>query len=152
MLDIITLAAWGEFIGGIAVVASLIYLAVQIRINTRTVRASNFGDLLAASSEFATMTADPDMASLYLRGLDDFGGLSVVDQIRFNGLMSHHLNSAYRAWSLHQRALLDESMWENQAHAVTTSLTNPGTRQWWEANQHWWPAEFRAVIREMAAE
>ena len=41
MLDITTLAAWGEFIGGIAVVVSLIYLAGQIRVSTKTVRASN---------------------------------------------------------------------------------------------------------------
>ena len=30
-MEITTLAAWGEFIGGIAVVVSLIYLAGQIR-------------------------------------------------------------------------------------------------------------------------
>ena len=34
-MDITTLAAWGEFIGGIAVVVSLIYLASQIRQNSR---------------------------------------------------------------------------------------------------------------------
>ena len=40
MLDITTLAAWGEFLGGIAVVASLIYLASQIRQNSKLLRAS----------------------------------------------------------------------------------------------------------------
>ncbi len=30
-MDITTLAAWGEFLGGIAVVVSLVYLASQIR-------------------------------------------------------------------------------------------------------------------------
>ena len=40
MLDITTLAAWGEFLGGIAVVVSLIYLASQIRQNSRLLRAS----------------------------------------------------------------------------------------------------------------
>jgi hypothetical protein len=30
-MDITSLAAWGEFLGGIAVVVSLIYLASQIR-------------------------------------------------------------------------------------------------------------------------
>ena len=40
MLDITTLAAWGEFIGGIAVVVSLIYLAGQIRQNSRLLRSS----------------------------------------------------------------------------------------------------------------
>ncbi len=34
-MDINTLAAWGEFIGGIAVVVSLIYLASRIRQNSR---------------------------------------------------------------------------------------------------------------------
>ena len=33
-MDITILAAWGEFIGGIAVVVSLIYLAGQIRQNS----------------------------------------------------------------------------------------------------------------------
>ena len=40
MLDLTTLAAWGEFIGGIAVVVSLIYLAGQILQNSRLLRSS----------------------------------------------------------------------------------------------------------------
>ena len=151
-MDITTLAAWGEFLGGIAVVISLVYLAGQIRSNTKTVRASNSGDLLTASSEFATMTADPDTASLYLRGLQDFAGLNVVDQLRFNGLMSHHLNSAYRAWVLDRRFLLEEGMWENQVHSVSVQLKQPGVKQWWTANQHWWPADFRDLVDEMVRE
>ena len=63
-MDITTLAAWGEFLGGIAVVASLIYLAGQIRMNTKTVRAANFGDLLTVHSEFVSITTDPEVASL----------------------------------------------------------------------------------------
>ena len=35
MLNITTLAAWGEFVGGIAVVISLVYLASQIRQNSK---------------------------------------------------------------------------------------------------------------------
>ena len=33
-----TLAAWGEFIGGIAVVVSLVYLASQIRQESKLLR------------------------------------------------------------------------------------------------------------------
>jgi hypothetical protein len=40
MLDTTTLAAWGDFIGGIAVVVSPIYLASQIRRDSRLLRAS----------------------------------------------------------------------------------------------------------------
>jgi len=34
-MDITTLAAWREYLGGIAVVVSLIYLASQIRKNSK---------------------------------------------------------------------------------------------------------------------
>ena len=141
-MNITTLAAWGEFIGGIGVIASLIYLAGQIRMNTKTVRASNFGDLLTVHSEFVSIRTDPELASLYLRGLDDFVGLNTVDQMRFSGLESHMINAVYRAWNLHEQGLLDDNMWEMQAHSMVAHLENPGVRLWWEANQHWWHAKF----------
>ena len=39
-MDITTLAAWGEFIGGIGVIASLVYLASQIRQNSNLLEAA----------------------------------------------------------------------------------------------------------------
>jgi hypothetical protein len=39
-MDINTLAAWGEFLGGIGVIASLIYLASLIRQNSRLLRSA----------------------------------------------------------------------------------------------------------------
>jgi len=146
------LAAWGEFLGGIAVVVSLIYLAGQIRSNTKTVRASNFGDLLAESNGFTAMLVDPETASLYVRGLDDFVGLSAEDQARFTGLMVQTFNHCYRAWNLHGQALLDDKLWKTQAHFLDTSLRSPGVRQWWEVSQHYWQAEFREVVQDLVGE
>ena len=39
-MDINTLAAWGEFLGGLAVVVSLVYSASQIRQNSRLLRSA----------------------------------------------------------------------------------------------------------------
>ena len=92
MLDITTLAAWGEFLGGVAVVVSLLYLASQIRMNTRTVRASNFGDLLTANNVASASTMDTDNASLWVRALDDYTGLGPADRLRFNSIMGPNFN------------------------------------------------------------
>ena len=151
-MDINTLAAWGELLGGIAVVVSLIYVAAQIRINTKTVRASNYGDLLIATTGFSAMTVDPETASLHLRGLNDFVGLSVVDQVRFNGLMSQLLNPISQAFVLHQQGLLDRAALENQMKTVPRLFENAGARQWWEANQRWWPDDFREFVQQMKVE
>jgi hypothetical protein len=80
-MDITTLAAWGEFLGGIAVVVSLVYLAVQLRDNTKTVRASNYSYIAAASIEANTSILDDKVASLLVRGLEDFEALGAEDQL-----------------------------------------------------------------------
>ena len=141
-MDITTLAAWGEFIGGIAVVVSLVYLASQIRMNTKTVRASNLGVAMAASSEWSRMILDPAAASLYVRGMEDFVGLSTEDQLRFNGLMSHLFGVNLNTRHLRQQGLFDAETEENQAKTIAYILESPGARQWWTANRHWWRTEF----------
>ncbi len=151
-MDITTIAAWGEFIGGIAVVVSLISLAVQIRINTKTVRSSNSNDLLDPNSQFSAMIVDPENASLYLRGLDDFVGLNAVDQLRFQGLMAGIISSVNRALNFHEQALIDRKVFEAQVNSIAILFGNPGMRQWWETNQHWWPADLRELVRGAAGE
>jgi hypothetical protein len=145
-MDITTLAAWGEFLGGIAVVVSLVYLAGQIRINTKTVRASNYSDLLATTRNLSQNLLAPEMASLYLQGLSDFEGLSSEDQLRFNSLMVEVVHANQRAWHFHREALLDSQMFEAQTHALTHHLATAGGRQWWAANRHWYPGDFLEFV------
>jgi hypothetical protein len=146
-MGITTLAAWGEFLGGIAVIVSLIYLAGQIRMNTKTVRASNFSEVLTATSVFNTMMVQPDTASLWLSGLNDFEGLSAEDQWRFNALMSQFFGMINQSWQSHQMTLLDDKMFESQANSVSLIFREyPGARQWWAANQDWWPVPFRGYV------
>lgn len=151
-MDITTLAAWGEFLGGIAVIVSLVYLAAQIRSNTRMVRASNFNHLIDKNEEFNVILMDAELTSLWLRGMDDFGGLSSENQIRFTGMISHPFNAAQRAWNLHQQGLVTEQMFQAQTHAMAVHLESDGVKEWWKASQHWWPADFRhfadGMIRE----
>ena len=63
--------------------------------------AQKFGLAMGVGSQRA-MLVNPDTASLYLRGLADYGGLSSEDQIRFTGLMTQELNRAWKTLHLHQ--------------------------------------------------
>ena len=139
-------ANWVQVSANIGILLGLALVFLQIRQNTETVRASNFGEHLTGIGQFAAMLVDPETASLYLRGLDDFGGLSSEDQVRFNGLMSQEWNRAWRTLHLHQQGLIDDQLVATQMHALTAFLGNPGVRQWWEASQHWWDADFRDFV------
>ncbi|TFH19441.1 MAG: hypothetical protein E4H03_13865 [Myxococcales bacterium] len=132
-------------------VVSLIYLASQIRMNTKTVRASNFGGWIASMSEWHRMIVDPAAATLYVRGLEDFVGLSAENQVRFNGLIGHLFGMAMHVRHL-RRGLYDADMSGGQENSIAHILKSPGARQWWTANRHWWESEFsdfvHGVIRE----
>ncbi len=89
MPDITTLAAWGEFLGGIAVVVSLVYLASQIRQNSKLVRASTTSADANSGNAFSlAIVQDPEVARIYWEGSADRDALSEPDRRRFDPLIT----------------------------------------------------------------
>jgi hypothetical protein len=71
-MDINTLAAWSDFIGGIAVVVSLLYLAGQIRQNSRRMQIATTVSLGESDLEFSKlMIDDPELGPIFREGLAD---------------------------------------------------------------------------------
>ncbi|MBW2498389.1 MAG: hypothetical protein JRF61_14040 [Deltaproteobacteria bacterium] len=84
-MDITTLAAWGEFLGGIAVVVSLVYLASQIRQNSKLLRASTASSTTAINSDFSSLVVqDSEVATIFREGVADRSSRSADDMQRFN--------------------------------------------------------------------
>jgi hypothetical protein len=104
MLDITTLAAWGEFIGGIAVVASLIYLASQIRQNSKLLEAAAEDSRIQTFNATSAMIAgDPEMARIHWDGIEDREALSEADRRRFDPLMQMQFQTFAQQWDYHRR-------------------------------------------------
>ena len=60
------LGNYGEFFGSIAVLATLGYLIVQIRQNTRSTNSNNNHNVMMAFNSFnETLFASPDLARIY---------------------------------------------------------------------------------------
>ena len=112
-----------QTIASVAVVASLIYAALQFRIYTKATQESR---LVAASSdiqEFRRMlAADADCARIFTDGLADLNQLNKIEQLRFNAMMQLVLTQVrYIA-----------SFVDIPAEFNTTALwSQPGARQWW---------------------
>ncbi len=75
----------GDFLGGIGVVVTLAYLAVQIRKNTRSIRSAALDSISTSVSEFMDKVAqDPVLTKLWFDGLSGTIELSETDNRRFN--------------------------------------------------------------------
>jgi hypothetical protein len=120
----------GDFIGGIAVIATLLYLAVQIRQNTRILRTSaeQTADPIAA---IALAAQSPENAAVYHRGLADPGKLSPEERTHFYLLMASSFYVLHQGYRAYQLGTQSEDTWKWQSHALQFYAAQPGVRTWW---------------------
>jgi hypothetical protein len=147
MLDINTLAAWGEFIGGIAVVVSLVYLASQIRQNSKLMRVSTAA---VASGAVASLTGslaeDPELARIYREGLVDLSTLSDTDRYRFDAIAMQNFGAACTMYHLWQAGAFVPALWEFRHRGLLWSTRQQGTREWWREWRHTFDEAFRDFV------
>jgi hypothetical protein len=127
----------GDFIGGVAVVVSLMYLAFQIRRNTLYIQASTIQSATEAATEIMELMArDPDVLRLFQAGTHDFEALSEFDRYRFGTVMGTLLYRFENLVTQTQRGLLPHDSWEGILNRLKGTFALPGTLAWWERGKH----------------
>ena len=82
------LGALAELLAAIAVLPTLVYLALQLRQNTRALQSSTFQDLSATMSLSSEMIAStPEVASLIVRANHGLAELNEEERVRFSFLL-----------------------------------------------------------------
>ena len=123
----------GELIGAIAVVISFVFLAVQIRQNTKTVQTSTYqGVLDSARSDTELILAHPHLERVYRLGRRDFEQLTDDERPLFRMLVSQILLNHESIFLQHQRGVIDEDFWRGRREGLRALLSQPGVRQWWK--------------------
>ena len=137
------LANISDAIGGIAVVVTLIYLAIQIKQNTRMMRASahHAANHLAVDINLALGT-DPQLAEVLLRGSKDRSELSPSQGLMFHLMMRSIFSGAEDFYIQTREGLLDRGMWESRKHSMHQYLLQPGIDAWWSQNQALFSKDF----------
>ena len=82
------IGAVGEVGGAIGVIVTLIYLATQIRQNTRTIRLTAYDSFQRSVSEAQrSIASDPELSRINRTGLDTPDELDAAEQERFRLLL-----------------------------------------------------------------
>lgn len=132
-----------QVIGAIAVVISIVYLAVQIRQNTRALGLSVHHAITDANAQILALLAqDPDLARLFRIGAGDFKALADDDRSRFNCLL-HRIFLTFEDGFYHLRVgALPAPMSERFSRVLPTYLNQPGVRAWFDSQKHLMSDEF----------
>jgi hypothetical protein len=130
----------GEFVAAVAVVLSLIYLAVQIRQNTRQVDV-NTKALQRSALDQATqlwsrfrdpMIRDRALAELYLTGLHDADALDRPDLFRFRQLLMDLFLGFLSVYLQSEDSDFSKEAWDAHVPLLRSLLNYPGVAAWWD--------------------
>ncbi len=126
------LGSVGEFLAAIATLATLIYLALQIRQNTKTARASNYESVLNGLREFhALLAQDGEVADIYMRGTADLASLDPRERVRFNMLLYNAFTNYGVALHFYEQGMIQERLLRFFEEGYLAMLRQPGALEWW---------------------
>lgn len=128
-MDLQQLADLGQFVSGVVVIISLVYLAVQVRQNTRTLRTDNYARALDRVSAIQSQLGrDAELAALFSRGAADIASLSPLQRVQFMWFAYEMLGAfEFMFHQARERAIPDE-VWDRWSAAADWWLSFPGLR------------------------
>jgi hypothetical protein len=130
----------GEFIGGLAVIASLIYLAVQIRQNTKSVRLQVEQAIKRDTFDLRRSAIEnPEIADLYTKAISDFDSLSPGERIRVNLVCASVFEHLQHLYLLRNQGLVH---WDSQEKSLRGYLALEPFRRWWSSGREVLRPEF----------
>jgi len=148
------IAAIGEIIGALAVFISLIYLAVQIRQNTRQITSSIDATRLAAFErniasgnrvrEF--FLVNPELAKLYGKGCKNYTELETAEKVKF-GLMLRNVFSETQGAYVRQLSIdHDPEGFNGLSRIIDELVAAPGVQEYLQINKPDWRPEFERFV------
>lgn len=143
------LANIGQVIGAIAVVISLIYVAMQIRQNTAAVRSAT---AQAVHEHFAgwynAFAADQTLAEIGVKGLKDYASLSETEKARFVSCFMAFLSYGQNAFLKWRQGLLAPSLWVGWEQVLMNLIGSPGGKSLWMERAYLFGEEFRCYVQD----
>lgn len=141
------LGSIGELVAAIATVATLIYLAVQIRANTTASKAeARRATRLSSSAVNLAIVSDDSVARIFQVGLGDPSKLDAQEWVRFSFLMGEVIGNNAALYEEISAGILLEADFEPANAIITQFLRTPGGRKFWQQFGPTFPGGFREFV------
>ena len=129
------------------VIVSLVYLAGQIRQNTRAMRGSAHEASVARNTAWAVaIGSDAQVADLLARGHKEYEDLSLAERIQFGHLMSAIVLGAEATYLQYQRGNLEEMIFQRALATLPSFAESQGFQAWWKSAHFSFTTDFQAIV------
>jgi len=152
-LDLQAFANLGEFLGGLAVIVSLAYLALQVRQNTQSLRTENYGralDRVAAMQ--SQLSRDTELSRFFSKGVVDASQLTPAERIQFTWALYEAFGAFEFMFQASRARALPEEVWARWSSTVAWWLSFPGVQSWWYHRPVPFSASFSSFVEGILRE
>jgi len=141
------LSAIGSILGAITVVATLAYLAKQIRASTRATQHAAAQDLLnGARLLLGEIGSSPQVSRIWRLGLAG-EELTPDELVQFRVLVMQMTYDWMRVYHLAKEGTVESWMYESNIATRRDIVGAPGFQQWYAIRKNWLSAEFRKSLK-----
>jgi hypothetical protein len=150
----------GEFVAAVAVVLSLIYLALQIRQNTmqitqntKTVRSATFRGATQLFTQFmARLSESPELAAIVVKANESQSDLDPAQRLQFDSYAMEVFTIYEDLFFQAKDEMLDPEFWSSRQRNLRWYLGFPGFCSAWKRQSHTMSPEFREFVTTLRNE
>ena len=143
------IGAIGEIIGAMAVVASLAYLALQIRMQNREARLSGAHDILVGFRESLQAFTHGDLHEIFARANEEYDSLSNAELIRLFGGVLPILRLWEEAYIQNEQGRLEDRLWEGINSQYSAYLNYGAVSRIWEIRRIHFDKSFQNFVQDL---
>ena len=146
------LGAVGEIVGAVAVVISVIYLAIQIKRQTDQQRLSASRELVENWNDWLNhIVEDEEFAELWLKGAANYSALPNTERIRMLAFLFTLMRTLEQQYLHVRKGHLDPEYFESAQLTLFEVLRLPGVQEFWSQNKESFGKGYRAYVEEQIA-
>jgi hypothetical protein len=144
--------AIAELLGALGVIASLLYVAAQIRDNSRVVQASTSQAVAdSAQARLLAVAQSPSLASTLAKLVDSPTEPTSAETIQATYFRTASFKGFENQFFQYRQGLLRADTWNGYEFFLLANLRAPSAREWWERSKDGFDPAFRTHVETLLA-
>src|SRR5882757_11469851 len=127
-----------QIVASVAVVASLVFVGLQIKQNTRALQRNEHNSTMEQWTVLRQAIAqNREIAELMTAGLSGERALDAADQLRLEQMLQEYAWASFHIWDRTQRGVFPKGTFEATAGVMICDLLRtPRGEAWWRSAKH----------------
>ena len=146
-MDWAAISAVSSSLAAIAVVISVIYLAIQVRRSTQAIYSqAHHQTVIALAETAATIASSENLSRVYRLGLSAPDELSEEEFFRFAAIATSQFRTFENLFFQYRAGLVTEDFWSGHRENILWFYHRPGIQIWWAGKRLAHSKDFRDFL------